>query len=230
MKNKIYIICQTASRNVIIYNIMKMKKIKEIKSVSLDRLIELLAPHDSINLKSWFQIDIKLGVISIIFNKDSFNNPLNFDFNYLDNILDRYVNDNDIEGLKNAHPAKILDNHNISKVVEKNSSCAMHLIQSMFNNMVSTSLTSYNEFFENNFYDTNGYIKKKFLSNTTVETGTSQIYSNFELFSTIDSYISLSGYMGDNIKSNFQVPYFLKDIVKIVTNYNIANRYKCYLF
>ena len=195
---------------------MKMKKIREFTAISFDRLIELLTAHDSITLKSWFQIDIKLGVITVTFNKDCFTNPLNFDFNYLEKLLDRYVNENDVEGLKNAHPAKISDNHNIPKVVEKHTSCAMHLIQSMFNNMVSTSLTSYIEFFENNFYDTNGYIKKKFLSNTTVETGTSQLNSNFELYSTIDSCISLAGYMGDNMKSNFQVPSFLKDIVKIV--------------
>jgi hypothetical protein len=214
MKNKIYILCQTAKK-VLIYNIMKMKKIREFTGINLDRLIDLLSPHDSITLKSWFQIHIKLGVVSITFNKDSFSNPLNFDFNYLEKLLDRYVRENDIEGLKNAQPAKLSDNHNIPKTVEKHTSCGMHLIQSMFNNIVSTSLTTLIEFFDNNFYDTNGYIKKKFLSNTP-DMNAIQLASTYMLYSSIDYYISIAGYMGDNIKKNFQLPNFLKDVVKIV--------------
>ena len=220
MKNKSYILCQTSNKKVMIYSVMKLKKIKEYTNVNFDRLIELLAPHDSLNQKTWFQVDIKLGVITLTFNKDSFNTSFNEDLNnYLEKLLDRYVIENDIEGLRIANPVKFSE---LPKTIDKSNSCGMYLLQTIFTNLSSITMNNYIEFFENNFYDNNGYIKKKFLSNTSSHSNSNTFTSTFEVYSSIDSLITIAGYIGDNFKNKFHIPNFLKDIVHIVYIINLA--------
>lgn len=107
MKNKNYILCATRTK-LILYNVMKFRKIAEF-SISLissnpnsnvssnnssnftfEKMIEILNKYDTVTLKSWFSVDIKLGVLSITFTQENiFNNPFNFDVEFLEKVLDR---------------------------------------------------------------------------------------------------------------------------------------------
>jgi hypothetical protein len=73
---------------------MKLKKIAEFQnennsSIEFDKMVELLNKYDQITLKTWFSVDIKLGVISLIFNENLFANQFNFDVDYLEKIIEK---------------------------------------------------------------------------------------------------------------------------------------------
>jgi hypothetical protein len=100
MKNKNYLLCATRSK-LILFNIMKLRKIAEflinpnsnsnnLNSFTFEKMIEVLNKYDTVTLKSWFSVDIKLGVVSITFTQENmFNNPFNFDAEFLEKVLDR---------------------------------------------------------------------------------------------------------------------------------------------
>lgn len=96
MKNKIYILCLTSNKKLMIYNVIKLSKIAEFEVnnyTTFEKLIEILDKIDQYTLKSWFSVDIKLGVLTITFQSDNFFvNPLNFDFEYLEKVLDKTEN------------------------------------------------------------------------------------------------------------------------------------------
>ena len=51
--------------------------------------MEILNKYDQTTLKSWFTIDIKLGVPTLIFKQENlFSNQMNFDYDYLEKILE----------------------------------------------------------------------------------------------------------------------------------------------
>jgi hypothetical protein len=70
---------------------MKLRMIAEFNisnNMTFEDMIEYLNKHDQHTLKTWFTCDIKLGVLTLIFNNESlFNNPFNFDVEYLEKIL-----------------------------------------------------------------------------------------------------------------------------------------------
>lgn len=98
MKNKIYILCLSSDGKFSIYNILKCEKIFEIPieedfNTNFQKMIEIINQYDSTTLKSWFTIDIKLGIITITFNKNNvFNNMFNFDTDYMENIIEKTEN------------------------------------------------------------------------------------------------------------------------------------------
>ena len=219
MRNKVYLICLSSNKKISIYNVMKLKKIKELTGITLEKVIELLEPFDKVTLKSWFTVDIKLGVLSLIFNKDALHsNPFNFEINYLEKLFEKNNIENDLSNLK--LPISFQYNSNSqTKGFDKSNSTGFHLIQQIFSNVLTNSLNHYREFFENNFYDTTGYIKRKYL-NSINSINPSQLLNSFLIYSTHDSSISLAGYSCDKIKNMFIIPSFLKEIIQMV-NYNI---------
>lgn len=107
MKNKIYILCLAADGKLIIFNVLKCDKIFEIKFqenylTNFNKMIEILSQYDTETLKSWFAIDIKLGTITITFNKNTcFSNSFNFDQDYLEKIIEKTDNLKNIISAKN---------------------------------------------------------------------------------------------------------------------------------
>jgi hypothetical protein len=91
MKNKVYLICETKEK-AIFYNILKLHRIHELKlggNTTFEKLVDIISSYDSVNLKSWFQVDIKLGVPTLIFQKEIFNNnALDFDVEFLEKIIE----------------------------------------------------------------------------------------------------------------------------------------------
>jgi len=104
LKNKIYILCLTADGRFLIYNILKCEKIfdfglQEDYSIQFQKMIDMISQYDTTTLKSWFTVDIKLGTITITFNKNTcFNNTFNFDPDYLEKIIEKT---NNFTNLKN---------------------------------------------------------------------------------------------------------------------------------
>lgn len=98
MKNKIYILCLSSDGKLSIYNILKCEKIFEIPiqedfNTNFQKMVDIINQYDNTTLKSWFTIDIKLGIITITFNKNNvFNNMFNFDPDYLEKIIEKTEN------------------------------------------------------------------------------------------------------------------------------------------
>jgi hypothetical protein len=91
MKNKIYILCASKTK-LCIYNIMKLKKIAEFQisnTLTFEKMIEILDKFDQTTLKSWFSMDVKLGVISLTFNENLFVNQYNFDQDFLEKVIEK---------------------------------------------------------------------------------------------------------------------------------------------
>jgi hypothetical protein len=94
MRNKNYLLCATRNK-LLLFNIMKLRRIAEffintLSQMTFEKMVEILDKYDTITLKSWFAVDIKLGVVSINFSQENmFNNPFNFDVEYLEKVLDR---------------------------------------------------------------------------------------------------------------------------------------------
>ena len=89
MKNKIYIIAEDINKNVIIYNVIKLKQIAIFVSSSINKITETLDKFDTTVMKSWFSVEIKVGCITIIFQKSNlFSNQYNFDEEYIEKILE----------------------------------------------------------------------------------------------------------------------------------------------
>jgi hypothetical protein len=92
MKNKIYILCATKTK-LFLYNVMKLKKIADFQITnfcSFEKMTEILDRYDLTTLKTWFTIDIKLGVITITFNIDNlFANNFNFDPEFIEKVIER---------------------------------------------------------------------------------------------------------------------------------------------
>ena len=107
MKNKIYVFCLSADGKFTIYNILKCDKIFELKFtdnylINYNKIIDTITQYDTVTLKSWFTLDIKLGVITITFNKSNcFNNSFNFDQDYLEKIIEKTDNFKNILNPKN---------------------------------------------------------------------------------------------------------------------------------
>jgi len=94
LKNKIYLVCLTSDCKLFIYNIFKCEKIFETKLKSdyiahYESLLEIIKKFDKNTLKSWCQIDIKIGVITANLNKNLLNTevPL-FDYDYYEKIIE----------------------------------------------------------------------------------------------------------------------------------------------
>lgn len=92
MKNKIYVLCATKNK-LMLYNIMRLRKIAEFQltnNLTFEKMIEILDKFDQNTLKTWFIIDIKLGVLTVTFkNENLFNNQYNFDDEYLEKVIDK---------------------------------------------------------------------------------------------------------------------------------------------
>ena len=96
MKNKIYIFTINTNAKVFVYNVIKLQKIAEFQlpsNVTFDKLLEIIDKYDLVTLKTWFNVDIKLGVLSITFQNDNlFINTFNFDIDYMEKVLDATSN------------------------------------------------------------------------------------------------------------------------------------------
>jgi hypothetical protein len=108
MKNKIYIFCLSAEGRFTIFNILKCEKIFELRlqedyNTNFLKMVEALSIYDSVTLKSWFSVDIKLGTITISLNRNNcFQNTFNFDPDYFEKIIEKTDN------LKNLISAKYI--------------------------------------------------------------------------------------------------------------------------
>lgn len=98
MKNKIYIFCLSANGRFYIYNILKCEKIFELSlqedyNTNFNKMVEALNQYDIVTLKSWFSVDIKLGAITLNFNRNNcFSNAFNFDPDYFEKIIEKTDN------------------------------------------------------------------------------------------------------------------------------------------
>lgn len=98
MKNKIYLFCLSADGKFLIYNILKCEKIFELSlqedfNTNFNKMVEALSIYDTVTLKSWFSVDIKLGAITLSFNRNNcFQNSFNFDADYFEKIIDKTQN------------------------------------------------------------------------------------------------------------------------------------------
>ena len=65
-------------------------KQKPNERMNFESIMDILHKYDQATLKSWFTVDIKLGVPTLIFKQDNlFSNQINFDCDYLEKILER---------------------------------------------------------------------------------------------------------------------------------------------
>jgi hypothetical protein len=94
LKNKIYVVCLSTDGKLFIFNIFKCEKIFETNLKpdyiqNYESLLDTIKRYDRITFKSWCQIDIKIGVISITINKNMLNIevPL-FDYDYYEKIIE----------------------------------------------------------------------------------------------------------------------------------------------
>jgi hypothetical protein len=138
MKNKIYLLCQE-NRKLVIYNVLKLKKIaewdlskKQNENLNFDTILEILNKHDQTTLKSWFTIDIKLGIPTLTFKQDNlFANQMNFDFDYLEKILEKT---NFLSNLKNAQiDFKFTDEMNSSNISTNLNTVSQNQLSQTFN-------------------------------------------------------------------------------------------------
>lgn len=106
-----------------------------------------------------------------------------------------------------------------SPIYDKATTNGYNLIQNIFTNYFANIHTKYTEFFENNFYDTKGYIKKRHLNfNDNLEYKNKVINSNYFIYSTYDNLINVGPYLKD-INQSFHFPNFLKELFQLVNNY-----------
>ena len=91
MNNKIYTIIKYKNKNIDggIYNLLKMKFIKDSKNSSYKSLVKKLNEIDNKNLESWCNLDIHTGCLKMTLfeNKCFLNNISKLDLNYIENII-----------------------------------------------------------------------------------------------------------------------------------------------
>lgn len=113
--------------------------------------------------------------------------------------------------------------------LEKNSSCGVYLIKTLFSELISKQVKKAIEFYESNFYDTRNYLKgvamKSEISLNSKETSTNSISSitlnfgvlnNYFIFATVDNYIFCGPYLKET-GSEFRIPSFLKETIQLVS-------------
>jgi hypothetical protein len=208
LRNKNYIITQTYDNIVSVYNIFKLKKIKDILNIPFEKAIEILDSLDSSTQKSWFSADIKLGTISLILQKDSLHNvnANNYETNFLEKVFEKYES---ISQIKVGTSKPSVDTPMNKQKFDKMSSCGTAFVQNIFANYLFNTFSRNYEFVENNFYDNRGYLKKKYLSSSSnkPEPFYYFIYGAIENSFTV-SYINELG----NV---FILPSFIKDVINL---------------
>jgi hypothetical protein len=242
MRNKIYILCATKQK-MMIYNIMKLKKIVEFKLnnvLTFEKIIEILNKYDIVTLRSWFSIDIKLGIPTITFTQETlFNNINDFDQEYLEKVLEKTNNFNNLvpiefkfsEIMNSQSPSHNRANLNNSKYnasmnnsmasskkgnnININESCGYNLIKLILSGYEKSKLDKYTKFFEQYFYDTRDYIKVEFLKKLNTTKQDEAEFNSLFIFTTIGNLISIGPYFND-IDKNLLIPPFIKEIIKVV--------------
>jgi hypothetical protein len=213
LKNKNHIITQTYDKAVSLYNIFKLRKIKELPNLTFEKAVEILDSLDIGSQKSWFIAEIKLGTISLIFSKDSLhNNPNNaIDINILEKVLDKFDN---IEKLKQLGPKSSNElSGSMKQKVEKMSSFGTAFIQNIFTNYQYNSHSKMVDFFDSNFYDNKGYLKKKYLPSNSIKP---ESYYYF-IYGAIENSFTIGPYIND-LGSKFIVPTFIKELIQVPTD------------
>ncbi len=240
----------TSTYKIVIYNIIKLRVIGEFKlndkiysTYSFDSFVELLNKYDSISLKSWFSIDIKLGVPTITFNQDTFFlNTMNFDWDFLENILERTgnltklnVNLSDIKFSNEYTTSPSYSSTSKSQIEKTPSSYSSKSSKKIVNvnpNSVGAFMTKlilynyniciinrFSQFFESNFYDTKDYLKKEMLRNENeCKASITPIINergNYYLYVLTDSNITVGPYLKD-LTNRFRRPSYIRDVVKLV--------------
>lgn len=225
MKNKMYIICLASNKKVSIYNVLKLKKICEFYTEN-NNIFELLEEYDLYALKTWFMPDIKLGMLSVSFSGNNdllYINTMNFDMDYLEKIIEKtnnfskkipppifFTSATPNEGIKN-YSSSMGSKQKLS--FDKSNTLGYIMIKLIFSYFVQNCYSKYTEYFENYFYDTKGFIKRKFLSfgDSTKPKSVANV-SNYFIYSTYDNLINV----GPFIKEVIHIPNFLKDNFQIV--------------
>ena len=135
LKNKIYLLYITSNKEVVLFNIIKMKKVCIFSNKTIKDIYDNIISHyDNDTCKSWFSLDIKLGYITFKFNSDMFSNQVEYDLNYFEKIKEYtkdfttnlYNKDNKIKYLmneinynSNSQPTCIIvDSDQISKTIQ----------------------------------------------------------------------------------------------------------------
>jgi len=262
MKNKVYIITEDTDKVVKIYNIIKLKLIASFPNFSLDKLKEILDPYD-VSQKSWFNVDTKLGCITISFTQNNvFTNQLNFDEDFIEKILEKTnnltkINQNlakdlpfflkvDMSRSTNETNNYLHSASNLSRTagssygkkdispLEKMNSLGGIFIISLLDNFVKMIYNRQLKYFETNFIDPKNKIpymlfnsndmgqynmystKKQNNENDSNEKNvTLNIENNFFIFSQHNANITVGPSISD-LDSKFELPTFLRDIIKVV--------------
>jgi hypothetical protein len=209
MRNKNYIITQTYDNVVSIYNVFKLKKIKEITTMTFEKVVEILDSLDSLTQKSWFTADIKLGTVSLIVQKDTVHNVQNsaLEINFLEKIFEKYdITQMKVSTTKNSSE---LSTPMGKQKHDKMSSCGTAFIQNIFTNYLYNTFSKNQEFIESNFYDSRGYLKKKYLNSSVnkPEPFYYFVYGAIENTFTV-SYINELG-------NGFTLPHFIKELLNL---------------
>lgn len=239
MKNKFYIITEDTKKKVTIYNIMKLSKVYEYSNTKIEDVINIFENYDKFKLKQWFTVDIKLGTLSITFLKDScFSNPLNFDTEYLEKILQK-VNlvqnpDNKTKVSEWAETLnkfyldnRILENSKFSQTSfkkslseqEKIASNGYSFLRQILHNFLFGKEKSQREAIYKNFEDKEGStLSLKIKENEIKEKNNSvgsvpfiKIVPNYFLFTYMGDRISVAPFVNE-INSTFTLPGFLNEI------------------
>lgn len=108
-------------------------------------------------------------------------------------------------------------------VIDKHTTCGALFIKSLFNDLITKSQKKYTEFLDNNFYDTRGYLKQKYLKintsnkekNTNYLENLSEQIKNYFIYSTVNDKLIPGPYLNE-ITINFELPSFIREIISIV--------------
>lgn len=231
MKNKIYILCLTADAKFLIFNVLKCDKIFEIQLQEnflndYNKIIDTINAYDLVTLKSWFTLDIKLGIVTITFNKNnSFANSFNFDQDYLEKIIEKTdgfknnINPKNFNFYPDSEQINIINNNNNS-VANNASTTAYNKLNPSFSNKSNHSNTS-GSYLENEKLSRSFNAKKDSgIANMKINNlGQSFIKSLFHKFVN-DNLMEIKDFIAKNLndKKNFLQKNFYEQIKSNYSN------------
>ena len=233
MKNKIYLITEDLKKKVSVFNLMKLAKIHEFPNSNIEKITDILNQYDNVTMKSWFTVDIKLGTICMTFQKENaFNNPLNFQIEYFEKIIEKIYSINSgnllpFQDITNSLKFLISADQpnfnsslgNTKKILSYNdkiSSNGFYLFKNIFSSYINSKMAKILEYVESNFDDKKGILKAKLLNedsknDSIIASSSQKSFPNIFIYSITENIISIGPYMKE-ISTNYILPNFLKEL------------------